>query len=65
MMASAGNSNQNMARMHYRGAAALVMHRGEENIKTNLGIGLLFSVRSQLVGTILQLWIKVLVLTKY
>ena len=45
-----------MARMHNAGAAALVMHRGPENIKTPLGIGLLFSVRSQLVSAISQIW---------
>jgi len=40
-----------MARAHNAGAAALVMHRGHDNVKTNLGVGLLFSVRSQLVRT--------------
>ena len=45
-----------MARMHNAGAAALVMHRGPENAKTPLGIGLLFSVRSQLVSAISQVW---------
>ena len=45
-----------MARMHNAGAAALVMHRGPENVKTPLGIGLLFSVRSQLVSALSQVW---------
>ena len=45
-----------MARMHNAGAAALIMHRGAENAKTPLGIGLLFSVRSQLVSAISQVW---------
>ncbi len=40
----------NMARTHNAGAAALVMHRGQENCKSSLSIGLLFSVRSQLVS---------------
>ena len=48
-----------MARMHNAGAAALVMHRGPENAKTPLGIGLLFSVRSQLVNIIPQVWTDV------
>ena len=55
-MASAGVSRTHMARMHNAGAAALVMHRGPENVKTPLGIGLLFSVRSQLVSAISQFW---------
>ena len=54
-MASAGASRTHMARMHNAGAAALVMHRGPENVKTPLGVGLLFSVRSQLVGAISQI----------
>ena len=54
IMASAGASRTHMARMHNAGAAALVMHRGAENVKTPLGIGLLFSVRSQLVSAISQ-----------
>ena len=41
----------NLARTHNAGAAALVMHRGKENCKSPLSIGLLFSVRSQLVCT--------------
>ena len=41
----------NMARAHNAGAAALVMHRGQENCKSSLSVGLLFSVRSQLVST--------------
>ena len=40
----------NMARTHNAGAAALVMHRGQENCKSSLSVGLLFSVRSQLVS---------------
>ena len=40
-----------MAKTHNAGAAALVMHRGMENCKSPLSIGLLFSVRSQLVST--------------
>ena len=56
IMASAGVSRTHMARMHNAGAAALVMHRGHDNVKTSLGIGLLFSVRSQLVGAISQVW---------
>lgn len=56
IMASAGASGTHMARMHNAGAAALVMHRGPENVKTSLGVGLLFSVRSQLVSAIAQAW---------
>ena len=41
----------NMARAHNAGAAALVMHRGQENCKSSLSVGLLFSVRAQLVST--------------
>ena len=39
-----------MAKTHNAGAAALVMHRGQENCKSSLSVGLLFSVRSQLVS---------------
>ncbi|MCJ1280405.1 hypothetical protein MMC21_008233 [Puttea exsequens] len=42
-------SKSNMAKAHNSGAAALVMHRGHDNVKTNVAVGLLFSVRSQLV----------------
>lgn len=46
-----------MARTHNAGAAALIMHRGPENCKSSLSVGLLFSVRSQLVSTDpLQTW---------
>ena len=38
-----------MARAHNSGAAALVMHRGADNIKSTVAVGLLFAVRSQLV----------------
>ncbi|KAF6232100.1 hypothetical protein HO173_009694 [Letharia columbiana] len=38
-----------MVSTHNAGAAALVMHRGQENCKSSLSVGLLFSVRSQLV----------------
>ena len=58
-MACPGASRTHMARMHNAGAAALVMHRGPENAKTPLGIGLLFSVRSQLVNIIPQVWTDV------
>ena len=40
----------NMVKTHNAGAAALVMHRGQENCKSPLSVGLLFSVRSQLVS---------------
>ena len=43
-----------MTNMHNAGAAALVMHRGADNVKTDVGVGLLFSVRSQLVRPIWQ-----------
>ncbi|KAL2052527.1 hypothetical protein ABVK25_007087 [Lepraria finkii] len=49
IMASADASKSDMTKMHNAGAAALVMHRGLDNVKTDLAIGLLFSVRSQLV----------------
>ena len=39
-----------MARTHNAGAAALVMHRGQENCRSSLSVGLLFAVRSQLVS---------------
>ena len=48
-MANADASRSDMTRMHNAGAAALVMHRGPDNIKNNLAVGLLFAVRSQLV----------------
>lgn len=47
--ASLDAQKSNMARTHNAGAAALVMHRGQENCKSSLSVGLLFSVRSQLV----------------
>ncbi|KAK4692838.1 hypothetical protein P7C71_g4449, partial [Lecanoromycetidae sp. Uapishka_2] len=43
------SSKSSMVQAHNSGAAALVMHRGQDNVKTNVGVGLLFSVRSQLV----------------
>ena len=53
-MAGAGASKSDMTKMHNAGASALVMHRGPDNVKTDLGVGLLFSVRSQLVRLILE-----------
>ena len=49
LTAQADSEKASMGRTHNAGAAALVMHRGQENVKTALSIGLLFSVRSQLV----------------
>lgn len=39
-------------RAHLEGALALINHRGVENFKDEVGQGLLFAVRSQLVGLI-------------
>ena len=50
-MATTPTERSNMAKTHNAGAAALVMHRGLENCKSSLSVGLLFSVRSQLVST--------------
>lgn len=52
--ASADASKVNMAKTHNAGASALVMHRGQENVKSPLAVGLLFSVRSQLVCTVVS-----------
>ena len=42
-------THTNMTSTHNAGAAALVKHRGAENCKSPLAIGLLFAVRTQLV----------------
>ena len=48
--ASVDVSKNNMAKTHNAGAAALIMHRGRANVATSIAVGLLFAVRSQLVG---------------
>ncbi len=42
-------THTNMTSTHNAGAAALVKHRGRENCKSPLAVGLLFAVRTQLV----------------